>query len=86
MNAKLLYAWQKAAQQLLLTDPAESAEVRARPGQQTGDAGAGHVKKQPSLLVKCLRRIFASPDPMSPRHFMDQQRVHHPVRRLCQMG
>lgn len=29
MKAKLLYAWQKAAQQPLPADPAEAAEVRA---------------------------------------------------------
>jgi len=29
INAKLLYQWQKAAQQPLPTDPAEAAEVRA---------------------------------------------------------
>ena len=29
INAKLLYQWQKAAQQPLPTDPAEAAEMRA---------------------------------------------------------
>ena len=32
-----------------------------------------------------MRRIFASPDPVSPLHFINQQRVHYSVRQLCQV-
>ena len=68
MNAKLLCTWQKAAQQPLPTDPALSAEVRALPGQQTGDAGAGHVKK---TIATCqmLEAHFRIPRPHEPAAF-----------------
>ena len=41
-------------------------------------------KKSP-LSAKCLRRIFASPDPVSPLQFIDQQQIHHSVRQLYQV-
>ena len=44
-----------------------------------------NLLKKPPLSTKCLRRIFASPDPVSPLHFIDQQWVHYSVWQLCQM-
>ena len=57
INAKLLYQWQKAAQQPLPADPAEAAEVRAlRASQvQTAGPGAGDFKKS-------HRHLFGHPD------------------------
>ena len=85
IDPKRLYAWQKAAQQLLPVDPAGAVEMRAlRPANKRGTQELNLLKK-PLPLAKCLRRIFASLDLMSPLHFIDQQRVHYSVWQLCQM-
>ena len=85
INAKLLYQWQKAAQKPLPTDPAEAAEVRALRTANKRLAQEPDILKKLSSSAKCLRRIFASPDPMGPLHFIDQQRVQYPVQQLCRM-
>ena len=72
INAKLLYQWQKAAQKSLPTDPAEATEVRALRTAKKRLAQKLDILKKPSSPAKCLRRISASPDPVSPLHFIDQ--------------
>ena len=56
LNAKLLYQWQKAAQQPLPADPAEAAEVRAlRQANKRLAQELEILKKKPSLSFRIPR-------------------------------
>ncbi|RZJ89873.1 MAG: hypothetical protein EOO60_09560 [Hymenobacter sp.] len=56
INAKLLYQWQKAAQQPLPTDPAEAAEVRALRQANKRLAQELEILKKPSPSFRPPRR------------------------------
>ena len=62
INAKLLYAWQKAAQQPLPTDPAEAAEVRAL-------RTANKRLAQELDILKKIVAILSHPRPREPAAF-----------------
>jgi len=70
IDPKRLYAWQKAAQQPLPADPA---------GVRTLRAANKRLALELDILRKSHYQFLASPNPVSPPHFIDQQRVNYHV-------
>ena len=70
IDAKRLYAWQKAAQPPLPTDPAETAEVRAL------RMANKRLAQELDILKKAIAILL---------HFIDQQRIRYAVQQLCQV-